>query len=154
MHHNRDLGGQIVFEFAQGSLLKAGAKGEENLSYLASLGFALSMDHVESLAIDFRKLHALGFRYIKVRAETLVNGMAVAGAAVTAEDLKNLLARHGLDLIAERVESEKTVVQLLDFNVDFGQGYLFGEPRAVRDEPKQPARPEIAAPVIPFRKTG
>jgi cyclic-di-GMP phosphodiesterase TipF (flagellum assembly factor) len=154
MHHNRDLAGQIVFEFAQGSLAEAGAVGEENLSYLASLGFALSMDHVESLAIDFRKLHALGFRYIKVRAETLVNGMAGAGAAVAAEDLKKLLARHGLNLIAERVESEKTVVQLLDFNVDFGQGYLFGEPRAMRDEPKEQARLENASPVIPFRKAG
>jgi cyclic-di-GMP phosphodiesterase TipF (flagellum assembly factor) len=134
--------------------VKAGAQGEENLSYLASLGFALSMDHVGTLALDFGKLSRLGFRYIKVRAETLVEGMAGAGAAVAAEDLKKLLARHGLDLIAERVESEKTVVQLLDFNVDFGQGYLFGEPRAVRDEPKQQAREEISAPIIPFRKTG
>jgi cyclic-di-GMP phosphodiesterase TipF (flagellum assembly factor) len=154
MHHNRDLAGQIVFEFGQDAVLKAGAKGEENLSYLASLGFALSMDHVDTLALDFGKIHRLGFRYIKVRAETLVNGMVGAGAAVTAEDLKKLLARHGLNLIAERVEDEKTVVQLLDFNVDFGQGYLFGEPRAVRDEPKQQARVEQSAPVIPFRKAG
>jgi cyclic-di-GMP phosphodiesterase TipF (flagellum assembly factor) len=154
MHHNRDLAGHIVFEFEQGAVLKAGAMGEENLSYLASLGFALSMDHVDTLALDFGKLSGLGFRYIKIRAETLVEGMAGAGAAVAAEDLKKLLARHGLDLIAERVENEKTVVQLLDFNVDFGQGYLFGEPRAVRDEPKQQAREEISAPVIPFRKAG
>ena len=154
LHHNRDLAGNIVFEFAQGALAKAGARGEENLSYLASLGFALSMDHVQSLAIDFRKLHALGFRYIKVRAETLVNGMAGAGAMVTAEDFKKLLSRHGLNLIAEHVESERTVVQLLDFNVDFGQGYLFGEPRAARDEPRQQERLENAAHVIPFRKAG
>lgn len=154
MHHNRDLAGHIVFEFEQDAVLKAGAKGEENLSYLASLGFALSMDHVDTLAVDFGNLSRLGFRYIKVRAETLVEGMAGAGAAVTAEDLKKLLARHGLDLIAERVENEKTVVQLLDFNVDFGQGYLFGEPRAVRDEPKPLAHVENTAPIIPFRKAG
>src|ERR1700733_14090188 len=45
MQHNRDLAGQIVFEFGQDALVKAGAKGEENLAFLASLGFALSMDH-------------------------------------------------------------------------------------------------------------
>lgn len=154
MHHNRDLAGQIVFEFEQGAVLKAGVKGEENLSYLASLGFSLSMDHVDTLALDFGRLHGLGFRYIKVRSEMLVNGMAGAGALVAAEDMKKLLARHGINLIAERVEDEKTVVQLLDFNVDFGQGYLFGEPRAVRDEPKEQARLENASPVIPFRKAG
>jgi len=155
MHHNRDLAGQIVFEFGQEAVYKAGIKGEENLSYLSSLGFALSMDHVETLAMDFARLKKLGFRHIKVRAGTLVNGMEGAQAAVAAEDFKKLLLRHGLNLIAERVEDEKTVVQLLDYTVDFGQGYLFGEPRAVRDDSlKYPADAEPAAPVIPFRRAG
>jgi len=155
MHHNRDLSNQIVFEFAQSAVAKAGRTGEENLKYLANLGFALSMDHVTALDADFAALKALGFRHIKVRAETLVAGMSGARAQVAAEDLKKLLARHGLNLIAERVEDEKTVVQLLDYAVDFGQGYLFGEPRAVRDDVIKPAEPaETLAPVIPFRKTG
>ena len=153
MHHNRDLGSQLVFEFSQAAVREAGSKGEENLSYLASLGFALSMDHVTSLALDFARLHALGFRYIKVRAETLVSGMANAGSAVAAEDLKRLLARHGLNLVVERVEDEKTVVQLLDFGVDYGQGYLFGEPRAVREESVKPQEPAAPA-AIPLRKAG
>ncbi len=158
MHHNRDLASHIVFEFSQVAIRDAGPKGEENLLYLASLGFALSMDHVQTLAMDFASLKNLGFRYVKVRAETLMTGMGDAHAAVPAEDFKNLLARHGLNLIAERVENEKAVVQLLDYSVDFGQGYLFGEPRAVREasfkqvEKTEPAAP--SAPVIPFRKTG
>ena len=153
MHHNRDLAPHIVFEFAQGAVTKAGAKGEENLSYLASLGFALSMDHVESLALDFLRLKAIGFRHLKVRASTLTRGMSGAGSAVAAEDFKKLLTRHGLNLIAERVEDEKTVVQLLDYNVDYAQGYLFGEPRAVRDDAIRPADAMAAtASVIPMRK--
>jgi len=154
MHHNKDLAHQIVFEFGQSTLHQAGAKGEENLRYLASLGFALSMDHVDTLAMDFAKLKALGFKHIKVRAETLTNGMGGANAAVAAEDFKKLLERHGLNLIAERVEDEKTVVQLLDFSVDFGQGYLFGEPRAVReDSMKSLEMAAPSAPIIPFRKS-
>ncbi len=154
MHHNRDLAAQIVFEFSLAAIREAGIKGEENLSYLASLGFALSMDHVDTLALDFARLHALGFRYIKVRAETLVNGMARAGSAVAAEDLKKLLARQGIGLIVERVEDEKTVVQLLDYGVDFGQGYLFGEPRAVREDSARQSEREPAASVVAFRKAG
>lgn len=156
MHHNRDLASQIVFEFSQAAVQAAGAGGEANLSYLASLGFALSMDHVDTLALDFARLHALGFRYIKVRAATLMGGMAHAASVVAAEDLKILLARHGISLIVERVEDEKTVVQLLDYGVDFGQGYLFGEPRAVREEPVKRAETthQQAVPVVPFRKTG
>ena len=155
MHHNRDLASQIVFEFDQRAVLNAGQKGEENLLYLSTLGFALSMDHVETLAMDFEKLKTLGFRHVKVRAETLIGGMATAQAAVAAEDLKSLLARHGLNLIAERVETEKTVVQLLDYGVDFAQGYLFGEPKPLREDSLRTLdRPEPSAPVIPFRKAG
>ena len=153
MHHNRDLGSHIVFEFAQGALTQAGAKGEENLAYLSSLGFALSMDHVETLAVDFAKLQNLGFRHIKVRAQILTSGMSGANAMVGAEDLKKLLERHGLNLIAERVEHERTVVQLLDYGVDFSQGYLFGEPRAVREDSVKPVERETSAPIIPFKRS-
>jgi cyclic-di-GMP phosphodiesterase TipF (flagellum assembly factor) len=152
MQHNRDLGGQMVFEFSQESVMKAGREGEANLKRLNGLGFALSMDNIKSLALDFGKLRNLGFSYLKVRADMLTKGMNAAGAAVAAEDFKNLLSRHGLNLIAERVEDEKTVVQLLDYAVDFAQGYLFGEPRAVRGETiKEIDRP--SASVVPLRKS-
>jgi cyclic-di-GMP phosphodiesterase TipF (flagellum assembly factor) len=150
MHHNRDLAPQIIFEFSQAAVLAAGPKGEENLTYLSGLGFGLSMDHVETLALDFAKLKSLGFQHIKVRADMLTNGLKDARANVAAEDLKQLLERHGLNLIAERIEDERTVVQLLDYNVDFAQGFLFGEPRAVKDDQK--TLPDTAAPVIPFRR--
>ncbi len=154
MRVNRDLAGQIIFEFSQQSVLKAGTEGEKNLTALATMGFALSMDHVESLAMDFLRLKAIGFRHLKVRATTLTRGMNGAGAHVAAEDFKKLLSRHGLNLIAERVEDEKTVVQLLDYAVDYAQGYLFGEPRAVREESLKPISAVEPAAVVPFRRAG
>jgi cyclic-di-GMP phosphodiesterase TipF (flagellum assembly factor) len=150
MQANRDLAGQIVFEFAQGAVLEAGAAGAENLARLAGLGFALSMDHVETLALDFVRLKTMGFKHLKVRADMLTRGMNGAGAAVAAEDFKKLLSRHGLNLIVERVEDEKTVVQLLDYAVDYAQGFLFGEPRAVREEGVRPAAE--GASVLPLRR--
>jgi cyclic-di-GMP phosphodiesterase TipF (flagellum assembly factor) len=154
MRVNRDLAGQIIFEFNQQAVLKAGTEGEKNLTALATMGFALSMDHVESLALDFLRLKAIGFRHLKVRASTLTRGMNSAGAHVAAEDFKKLLTRHGLNLIAERVEDEKTVLQLLDYAVDYAQGYLFGEPRAVREESLKPVSALELAPVIPLRRAG
>jgi cyclic-di-GMP phosphodiesterase TipF (flagellum assembly factor) len=152
MQANRDLAGQIIFEFHQSAVLKAGVEGEKNLVRLANLGFALSMDHVETLALDFIRLKSIGFQHLKVRAETLTRGMTGANAAVAAEDFKKLLSRHGLNLIAERVENEKTVVQLLDYGVDFAQGFLFGEPRAVRDDSLKAQEQAAPSPVVPFRK--
>lgn len=143
MRDHRDLAGQFVFEFTEESILKAGGAEETNLRALSELGFALSMDQVTRLDLDFAKLKGLGIRHIKVRADTLLSGMRAANATVDAEDLKDLLARNAINLIAERIEDEKTVVQLLEYDVDFGQGYLFGEPRPVRDvtDPKEPRAP-------------
>ncbi len=47
--------------------------------------------------------------------------------------------RSGIDLIAERIESENMVVDLLDYDVRFGQGFLFSPPRPVRAEALQSA---------------
>ena len=154
MRVNKDLAGQIIFEFSQDAVIQAGLEGERNLTTLANMGFALSMDHIETLALDFLRLKAIGFRHLKVRSATMLRGMNHAGSAVAAEDFKKLLTRHGLNLIAERVEDEKTVVQLLDYAVDYAQGYLFGEPRAVREDSVKPVSALESAPVIPLRKAG
>ena len=154
MRANRDLAGQIIFEFSQSAVLKAGVEGEKNLTALATMGFTLSMDHVETLALDFLRLKAIGFRHLKVRASILTRGMTGANAHVAAEDFKKLLTRHGLNLIAERVEDERTVIQLLDYAVDYAQGYLFGEPRAVREDSLKAISALEPAAVLPFRKAG
>ena len=71
MAANRDLAGQIIFEFNQDAVLKAGAAGEKNLTALATLGFALSMDHVDTVKLDFLRLKAMGFRHIKLLSASL-----------------------------------------------------------------------------------
>ena len=48
-----------------------------------------------------------------------------------------MLGRFGIDLIAERIESEGMVVDLLDYDVRYGQGFLFSPPRPVRAEALQ-----------------
>jgi cyclic-di-GMP phosphodiesterase TipF (flagellum assembly factor) len=44
------------------------------------------------------------------------------------------MSRHGIDLVADRIESENVVVDLLEIDVRFGQGFLFAQPRPVRAE--------------------
>lgn len=46
--------------------------------------------------------------------------------------LERALDRHGIDLIAEKIETEPMLLELLDYQIGFGQGYLFGEPRRGR----------------------
>jgi cyclic-di-GMP phosphodiesterase TipF (flagellum assembly factor) len=67
----------------------------------------------------------------------LLGGASVSNGDIHPADLSDLLARYHIDLIAERIESESVVVDLLDFDVRFGQGFLFSQPRPVRAEAMQ-----------------
>jgi len=51
--------------------------------------------------------------------------------------LEDLLARSSIDPIAGRIENENTVVDLLDFDARFGQGFLFSSSRPVCGEAPQ-----------------
>jgi cyclic-di-GMP phosphodiesterase TipF (flagellum assembly factor) len=50
-----------------------------------------------------------------------------------ASDFARLTRRYGVEVIAEKVESERQIVDILELDIAFGQGHLFGEPRAIRD---------------------
>ena len=52
---------------------------------------------------------------------------------IQAADFAPLTRRYGLELIAEKVESEKQVVDILELDIGMGQGHLFGEPRAIKE---------------------
>jgi cyclic-di-GMP phosphodiesterase TipF (flagellum assembly factor) len=50
-----------------------------------------------------------------------------------ASDYASLTRRYGVEVIAEKVESEREVIDILELDIGYGQGHLFGEPRAIRD---------------------
>ncbi len=94
------------------------------------------------------------FRFLKVPAKLLLNKAATAQSDIHPEDLADLLAGCGIDLIAEHIENESTVLDLLDITDDttcasakssclrprvpvFGQGFLFSQPRPVRAQALQ-----------------
>jgi len=133
MQQNRELAGLLIFELSQETLASCSASENANLAHLTELGFALSMDRVTTLDVDFAAARARNVRYFKVPAGLLLGDAGRAGARVHPADLKELLGRFGLNLIAERVEHERDVVDLLDYNVDYGQGFLFGEPKPIRE---------------------
>jgi cyclic-di-GMP phosphodiesterase, flagellum assembly factor TipF len=101
---------------------------------LAQRGFRFSVDHVTDLRIEPRELADRGVRFIKVPAALLLDQSQTSASDIHPSDLSDLLGRFGIDLIAERIEGERAVVDLLDYDVRFGQGFLFAPPRPLRPE--------------------
>ncbi len=135
MDANRAIAPSLVLEFTQAFLRSAGPIENESLQALHERGFRLSLDNVQDLHLDPRELSQRGFRFVKIPASLLLN--RAGSTDIHPADLSDLLGRFGIDLIAEKIESEGTVVDLLDYDVRFGQGFLFSPPRPVRAEALQ-----------------
>jgi cyclic-di-GMP phosphodiesterase TipF (flagellum assembly factor) len=148
MDANRVLAGSLVFEFKQEAYRNFGPIEHECLAALAERGFRFSMDHVTDLHMSPNELADRSFRFLKVPAKLLLNKVAGVHTDIDPEDLADLLARSGIDLIAERIETETTVVDVLDYDVRFGQGFLFSPPRPVRAEALHGVAGDLAKPGV------
>lgn len=131
---NRALAPSFVLEFKQATFRNLGPAESENLAALAQRGYRFSIDHVGDLRLEPRELADRGVRFIKVPAALLLDAKQSGGTDIHPSDLSDLLGRYGIELIAERIEGERSVVDLLDYDVRFGQGFLFAPPRPLRPE--------------------
>jgi cyclic-di-GMP phosphodiesterase, flagellum assembly factor TipF len=131
---NRALAPSLVLEFKQATFRNLGATETEHLAALAQRGYRFSIDHVSDLRIEPRELADRGVRFIKVPASLLLDQRQTSASDIHPSDLSDLLGRFGIDLVAERIEGERAVVDLLDYDIRFGQGFLFAPPRPLRPE--------------------
>ena len=127
MAENQELAINLVFEFAQSTIANRDDDIERQLERLSAMGFRFSLDQVASLKLDYAGLATRHFKFVKIDAGSLLS--QTERAEIDLRDFKRALDSYGIDLIVEKIESEETLLELLDFNIDFGQGYLFGEPR-------------------------
>lgn len=150
MEQNSDLAGSLIFEFSQETVRSNGEEEWAQLARLAARDYRFSIDRVADLTMSFDELAARNFKFIKLSADSLSSRVDELGATLKSSDLKRVLRAHGIDLIAEKIEDETMMVELLDYELDYGQGFLFGEPRRSRGPEEmgrgnaKPARQAIA----------
>lgn len=130
-----NLAAKLVFELSQHDLMQGGLFATGFLDGLRRLGFRFSMDQVESLDMDWAELARHDIRFVKLDAARLLDPDGRFADPRAVRDLRQQLDRSNIDLIVEKVETEAQVIELLDLYIDFGQGFLFGEPRLARKTP-------------------
>lgn len=126
---NRTLAHKLVFELAQHDLATMRHDVLPVLAGLARLGCRFSLDQVRDLALNAGDLAARHIRFVKIDAALLIDTLRKPGGTGRLQQLKAALDLEGIDIIAERVEREKQLVELLDIGIDYGQGYLFAHPQ-------------------------
>ena len=138
---NRDLAGALIFELGQAAFDSRGAVEARNMGKLAELGFRFSLDKVVEFDLDLQDLARADVKFLKIAAQPLLEELVEIDNRLVlktlpdlaAEDFAALTRRYGVEIIAEKVETERQVVDILDLDIAYAQGHLFGEPRPIRD---------------------
>ncbi len=153
---DRQIPVRVVLRLRQADVAKLGVMEGEALEAVRGLGFRFALDGVEDLRLDARDLAARGVRYVTVPAKLLLAaGTGDAPSEIHPADLADLLARHGLSLVASGIETEATAIEIQDYSPQLGQGPLFSGPRPVRGEvlttepPRRPADAPAETPPAP-----
>ncbi|TGD96312.1 EAL domain-containing protein [Methylobacterium nonmethylotrophicum] len=136
-----ELAGRLILALPQRSWHSLDAEQAAALQALRGR-IGLAVDRVVEPRLDAAALAARGAGYAKVGIETLLGEHGVPLAAA--------LARAGIRLVAEGVEQEADVPDLIDLDLPLAQGTVFSPPRIVRPEvlspPATPPAPEPTPP--------
>jgi len=141
MSENKDLASSLIFEIRADAFELRSRKMRENMDQLTSLGFRFSIDHAANLSLDLPRLQDAGVRFVKMNGDQLLEELknpagprpiCAIQRQLAGEDVSAVFSRYGVTLIAEKMESEAAVVDVLGFDIPYGQGHIFGAPRPIK----------------------
>ena len=140
IRENKDLAGSLIFEIGAREFAQRSPAMARNMGKLSDLGFRFSLDKADGIDVNLPEMQAEQVKFLKVEGRKLLDQLVEGGprpiSAVNRNiqpvDVPAVFMRYGVDLIAEKVEDEREVVEILDFDIAYGQGHIFGEPRPIK----------------------
>ncbi|MFN3212367.1 MAG: EAL domain-containing protein [Henriciella sp.] len=141
MEQNRDLAGALIFEIRASRFEHRSRQMREAMERLTALGFRFSIDHAESIDIDLPRLQDAGIRFVKFNGGDLIDQLrdpfgprpnSSADRKISGDEVAAVCSRYGVTLIAEKIEEEVSVVEVLEYGIPYGQGHIFGAPRPIK----------------------
>lgn len=127
---NRKLASRLTFELGQGDIEFQWDAIAGEMEKLADLGFRFSLDGIKNLGFDAAQMANRHFTFAKVEAQALLSRAGESGENV--RRFRQELGRNHIELIVEKVETQRQLMELLDLDICLAQGFLFGEPRLSR----------------------
>ncbi len=119
---------RLELEFTEHAVLHADVQTRHVMEALRERGIRLILDDFGSGYSSFSSLRDLEFDGVKLDASFVRSLHHDHHSAAIVAAISALASEMGLPLTAEGIETPEQVSQLAEFNVEQGQGYLFGRP--------------------------
>ncbi len=152
MEKNRDLAGALIFEIRADRFETCSRAMRAAMERLTALGFRFSIDHAKTLAFDLPRLQDAGVRFVKLNGDAMIEQMSDPGGprpkssinrAINGDEVSAVCSRYGVTLIAEKIEEEVSVVEILEYAIPYGQGHIFGAPRPIKSSLMEETAPPV-----------
>jgi cyclic-di-GMP phosphodiesterase, flagellum assembly factor TipF len=152
MTDNRDLASAVIFELSADKFASRSPAMRANMDKLAGLGFRFSLDHASSLALDLPRLQAASVRFVKINGNRLIEQLrdphgerpiSAVNRRIDGNEVVTIASRYAVSLIAEKIEDEPSVVEILEYDIPFGQGHVFGSPRPIKSSLMEDTAPPL-----------
>ncbi len=142
------LAAAVTLELAEADFQALDASGREGMSALAEKGFTFSLSDIGQLSPALAEAGSLGVNRLRIAADDLLQAQSAPGTGtdIHPADLPEFLRRRGLELLVSGVETEQTVLDLLEVAAPLAMGPLFGVARPVRPEILEPKAVTPGAP--------
>ncbi|MBX9907714.1 MAG: EAL domain-containing protein [Beijerinckiaceae bacterium] len=131
----REHAGHLVIEMPQTVFRALDPTSLGFLGAMSANGVRFALDQLVDLRLDPASLADRGVRFVKAPAALLqADAVGRVAADIAASDLAALLARAAITLIADDIEDDPTVADMIELGVGLAQGLVFSPPRPVKPE--------------------
>jgi cyclic-di-GMP phosphodiesterase, flagellum assembly factor TipF len=124
----------LVLSFSQSDVRTFTPVHAEAIGSMAANGFGFALEDVTDLDMDFGRLKAMGFEFVKLDAQVFLEGLPAPNGRIPASDICRHLSEFGLTVIVGGIEDDWLLARILGFGVLLGKGTLFGGAKLVKAE--------------------
>lgn len=124
----RELASHLVFELQYADIQNLSPACFKMIDGLSHIGCKFSVDNISDSNFNADDLAEKGFSFLKFNASKLMEMCSSSRGEMEVARMKSALDKSRLTLIVEKLETEHDLKELLDFEIDLGEGYLFGRP--------------------------
>jgi cyclic-di-GMP phosphodiesterase TipF (flagellum assembly factor) len=142
----REHTGHLIIEMPQSVFRGLDPTSLGLLGAMSANGVRFALDQLVDLRLDPVSLFDRGIRFVKAPAALLMEHADGQASDIAAGDLSALLARASVVLIADQVEDDPTVADMIELGVLMGQGLVFSPPRPVKPDVFAEPAPAAAVP--------
>lgn len=125
---HREVARSLIFEMRFSDFLTLSPAEKKILSGLRQIGCGLSVDHFHYIPEDVRHFSRYGIEYIKLDAALILEQGRGENGFSNVLSQKHNLEVNGIDVIVQKIEDQATLLEILDYDIKYGQGFLFGKP--------------------------